>query len=127
MPPGQEILTIKEFINQYACSRSKFDEEFKAGRIGAKRIGKPYLIRRSEADAWFNNLPNANDAVTPSRIGQVVSLPEAMAYIGCGRERIITDIRAGILPAKLLGTHYRLRVPDLDHWFDNVLPDAIPA
>lgn len=127
MTPGQEILTIQEFINQYACSRSTFDNEFKAGNIAAKQIGKRYRIRRSEADAWFNHLPNATDGSTPTRIGKVVSLPEAMAYIGCGRERIITDIRAGILPAKLLGTHYRLRVPDLDHWFDNVLPDAIPA
>ncbi len=125
--PGQEILTIQEFTTQYACSRSTFDQEFKAGRIGAKHLGKRYLIRRSEADAWFNDLPNATNGATPARLGRVVNLPTAMNYIGCGRERIITDIRAGILPAKLLGTHYRLRVADLDHWFDHILPDAIPA
>ncbi|WP_426727117.1 helix-turn-helix domain-containing protein [Corynebacterium auriscanis] len=127
MAPGHEILTIKEFSAQYACSRSQFDKEFKAGRIGAKKLGKNYLIRRTEADEWFNSLPDATGGSTPARIGKVFSLPEAMKYIGCGREAIITDMRAGKLPAKKLGTRYRFRLPDLDHWFDHTVPDAIPA
>ncbi len=57
-----KLLTVKEFCAAKKCSRTKFYEELKSGRLKAVKLGRATRIREEEADAWDDKLmPYVND------------------------------------------------------------------
>jgi excisionase family DNA binding protein len=56
------LLTIKEFCAAKKCSRTKFYEELKSGRLQAVKVGRSTRIREVDADTWDQKLtPYVND------------------------------------------------------------------
>ena len=57
-----KLLTINEFCADKKCSRTKFYDELKSGRLKAVKLGRATRIRQEDADAWDKSLtPYAND------------------------------------------------------------------
>ena len=50
-------LTIKEFCAEFRRSPASVYRDIAAGQLIARKAGGRTLISRSDAEAWFNNLP----------------------------------------------------------------------
>lgn len=53
--------TVSEFLNVYGIGRTKFYDLVKKGRLPIKKVGKRSLIKKVDADAWLNSLPEASE------------------------------------------------------------------
>lgn len=58
----QELYSARQFCQVFGISKSTFYIEVKAGRIRAVRLGNTLRVRRADAMAWFESLPENNAA-----------------------------------------------------------------
>lgn len=56
----KELFTVTEFLELFSISRTSFYEQVKQGKIRLLKLGKKSLIRRDDAEAWVDALPNTN-------------------------------------------------------------------
>ena len=49
--------TLNEFLAWARIGRTKAYQEIEAGRLKVRKLGRKTLIRRVDADAWLENLP----------------------------------------------------------------------
>lgn len=55
----QGAFTIDEFMNWARIGRTKAYAEINEGRLKTRKCGRKTLIRRKDAEAWLNSLPEA--------------------------------------------------------------------
>lgn len=55
---AKQALTLKEFCEAFAISRSYAYLEIRANRLIVKKAGRRTLVLRQDADAWANALPS---------------------------------------------------------------------
>lgn len=52
-----KLLTVPDFLTQYAISRSEFYRQVNKGNIPLLKMGTASRIRREDAEAWAASLP----------------------------------------------------------------------
>lgn len=55
----KELMTVKEFLENYSISRRVFYYEVKKKKIKIKKLGSRTLIHREDAEAWAKTLGGA--------------------------------------------------------------------
>ena len=50
------LLTVPEFLRQYAISRTSFYSQVKQGKLRLLKRGRRSLIAKADADAWLEAL-----------------------------------------------------------------------
>ena len=59
--PNIAAMTIKQFMSWAQISHTKTYDEIRNGRLKAVKVGKRTLIKRVDAEAWLENLPEMGD------------------------------------------------------------------
>ena len=54
-----KLLSVKDFLQTYGISKTKFYDLKKAKQIAVKKIGRKTVISTDEAERWANSLPSA--------------------------------------------------------------------
>jgi len=57
MSKTPELITIEQFCERYAVSRSTVYRLIEAGNISLIKIGRASRIRLADAERWASNLP----------------------------------------------------------------------
>ncbi|MBZ9981313.1 MAG: DNA-binding protein [Mesorhizobium sp.] len=57
MEVSPNAFTVAGFCAAFGVGRSLLYEEMRAGRIPYKKAGRKTLIRRADAEAWLDSLP----------------------------------------------------------------------
>lgn len=55
-------MTMKQFMQWAQISHAKAYKEIKAGKLTAVKAGRRTLIKRKDAEAWLDNLPEIGGA-----------------------------------------------------------------
>lgn len=53
----QELMTVADFLSQYAISRTEFYRQVNAGRIKLTKLGMASRVARKDAEDWMASLP----------------------------------------------------------------------
>lgn len=56
--PDQELLTTQQAADEYGCTKRYIVEEIARGRLDAQRLGRDWLIKRKDFEAWRRNKPS---------------------------------------------------------------------
>ena len=56
MTAKKQLMTIKDFLEEYAISRSVFYSEWKRNALKVTKLGCRTYIVRKDADEWLENL-----------------------------------------------------------------------
>lgn len=55
------LITVKEFLRQYAISRTSFYDEVKKGNLRVLKRGRRTLISKADAAVWLEALRQKSD------------------------------------------------------------------
>lgn len=58
----KQVLTVADFLSDYAISRSEFYRQVHRGAIPLKKLGNASRITRADAEAWLASLPSKKGA-----------------------------------------------------------------
>ena len=56
----RKFLSVKDFLQTYGISKTKFYDLKNANQIAVKKIGRKTVIASDEAERWANSLPSAS-------------------------------------------------------------------
>ena len=54
-----KLLSVKDFLQTYGISKTKFYDLKNTNKIEAKKVGNKTVIASKEAERWANSLPSA--------------------------------------------------------------------
>ncbi len=101
---AQDHVSIMEAAVLLNISRVAVYKKVKAGIIAGKRIGRHFVIARSEIERIVATRPPSAEQVTQSV--EYLSVPQLAAERGVSRVAIFKQIQNGSIPARKVGRHY---------------------
>ena len=90
-------------------TRSAISKRIERGQLPAKRVGRHYVIDRSDLEA---HLSQSSEKVISQK--EFVSIPECAKLLGISRVAVFKRVQQGLIQAKKIGRSYVIAVRDLN-------------